>query len=307
MRRLIPGIVTNACLIVARSGRTVPPIVPTFGPDLASDLRDFIGVLALLHVHQLALARADESALLRAHPAGSFRLDLRAQLEEAVDERLRADGTAGDENVRGNERVRALDHRVRIVVRTAADRALPHRDDPFGFRHLLVQPAHGGAELQGDRAVQEEDVALPWGRAVNDPEPLDIVPRIRGRRHLDRATHDPEVQRPGGVPFRPVEELTDKARFKPLEDRSAGTPLHRGVDVLLDPLHEILRTEADDVRLLRALDHSIRTPERRPATRSWDARISGPLLTLPSRLRIPDSLPATTRGRSSMKRNPRSA
>src|SRR2546426_5099271 len=91
MRRLIPGIVTNACLIVARSGRTVPPIVPTFGPDLASDLRDFIGVLALLHVHQLALARADEAALLRAHPAGSFRLDLRAQLEEAVDERLRSE------------------------------------------------------------------------------------------------------------------------------------------------------------------------------------------------------------------------
>src|SRR5437899_8020906 len=267
MRRLIPGIVTNDCLLVARSGRTVPPIVPTFGPDLASDLRDFKGVLALLHVHQLALARADESALLRAHPAGSFRLDLRAQLEEAVDECLRTDETAGDEDVRGDERIRALDYRVRIVVRTAADRALPHRDDPFRFRHLLVQPAHGGAKLQGDRAVQEEDVALPWGRAVNDPEPLDVVPRIRGRRHLDRAAHDPEVQRPGGVPFRPVEELPDKARFESLEDRSAGTPFHRGVDVLLDPLHEILRAEADDVRLFRALNHPIRTPEMRPATR----------------------------------------
>src|SRR5256712_9932720 len=267
MRRLIPGIVTNACLIVASSGRTVPPTVPTFGPDLASDLGDFIGVFALLHIHQLALARADESALLRAHPAGPFRFDLRAELQEAVDQGFRPHGTAGDEDVRGHERVRALDHRVRVVVRTAADRALPHRDDPFGFRHLLVQPAHGGAELQGDRAVQEEDVALPWGRAVNDPEPLDIVPWIRGRRHLDRATHDPEVQRPGGVPFRPVEELPDKARFKPLEDRSAGTPFHRGVDVLLDPLHEILRAEADDVRLFRALNTPIRTPEMRPATR----------------------------------------
>src|SRR6266566_2805482 len=301
MRRLIPGIVTNACLIVASNGRTVPPTVPTFGPDLASDLRDFIGVLALLHVHQLALARADESALLRAHPAGPFCLDLRAQLEEAVDECLRTDGTAGDEDVRGDERVRALDDRVRVVVRTAADRALPHRDDPFGFRHLLVQPAHGGAEFQGDRAVQEEDVALPRGRAVDDPEPLDVVPRIRGRRHLDRAAHDTEVQRPGGVPFRPVEELPDEARFEPLEDGSARAPLHRGVDVLLDPLYEILRAEADDVRLFRALDHPIRTPEMRPATRF------GTLLTLPSRLRILDSLPATPCGRSSMKRTPRSA
>src|SRR5207245_6545884 len=129
---------------------------------------------------------------------------------------------------------------------TAADRGLPHRDDPFGFRHLLVQPAHGGAELQGDRAVQEEDVALPWGRPVNDPEPLDIVPRIRGRRHLDRATHDPEVQRPGGVPFRPVEELSDKACFEPLEEGAARTAFHRGVDVVLDPLYAIIRTVAYD-------------------------------------------------------------
>src|SRR3989442_1023397 len=307
MRRLIPGIVTKACLIVASSGRTVPPIVPTFGPDLASDLGDFIGVFALLHVHQLALARADEAALLRAHPAGPFRFDLRAQLEESVDECLRTDGTARDEDVRGHERVRALDHRVRVVVRTAADRALPHRDHPLGFRHLLVQPAHGGPELQGDRAVQEEDVALPRGRTVDHPEPLDVVPRIRGRRHFDRAAHDPEVQRPGGVPFRPVEELPDEAAFQSFEDGPAGTAFHRGVDVLLDPLYEILRAEADDVRLFRALDHPIRTPEMRPATRSLDARISGPLLTLPSRLRILDILRATGRGRSSMKRTPRSA
>src|SRR5712692_3618429 len=205
-------------------------------------------------------------------------IDLRAQLEESVDECLRTDGPAGDEDVRGHERVRALDHRVRVVVRTAANRALPHRDDPLGFRHLLVQPAHGGAELQGDRAVQEEDVALPRGRAVDDAEPLDVVPRIRGRRHLDRAAHDAEVQRPGGVPFRPVEELPDEATFESLEDGPAGTAFHRGVDVLLDPLYEVLRAEADDVRLFRALDHPIRTPEMWPATRSRDARISGPLL-----------------------------
>src|SRR5207245_9706159 len=97
-----------------------------------------------------------------------------------------------------------------------------------------------------DRAVQEEDVALPWGRTVDDPEPLDIVPRIRGRRHLDRAAHDPEVQRPCGVPFSPVEELSDKACFEPLEDGAARAALHRGVDVLLDPLYAIIRTVAYD-------------------------------------------------------------
>src|SRR5437899_12942256 len=105
MRRLMPGIVTNACLIVARSGRTVPPTVPTFGPALASDLGDFIRVLALLHVHQLALARADQAPLLRPHPAGPFRLDLRAELQEAVDQGFRSHRTAGDEDVRRHERV----------------------------------------------------------------------------------------------------------------------------------------------------------------------------------------------------------
>src|SRR6058998_4360807 len=304
MRRLIPGIVTNACLIVARSGRIVPPTVPTFGPALASDLGDFIRVLALLHVHQLALARADQAPLLRPHPAGPFRLDLRAELQEAVDQGFRPNGAARDEDVRRHERVGSFDHRVGVVVRTAADRTLAHRDDPLGFRHLLVEPPHGGAKLERNRTVQQEDVALPRRRAVDDSESLDIVPRIRGRRHLDRAAHDAEVQRPRGVPFRPVEELSDDARLEPFEDGAARSAFHRGVDVLLDPLDEILRAEADDVRLFRALDHLFRTPELWPETRSRMARISGSLLTLPSQVCIPDSLRATVRARSSMERTP---
>src|SRR2546427_128613 len=272
-----------------------------------SDLGDFIGVLALLHVHQLALARADQPPLLRPHPAGPFRLDLRAELQEAVDQGFRSHGTAGDEDVRGDERVGPLDHRVGVVVRTAADRTLPHRDDPLGFRHLLVEPAHRGAELERNRTVQEKDVALPRRRAVDDPESLDVVPRIRGRRHLDRAAHDAEVQRPRGVPLRPVEELPDETRLESSEDRPAGSAFHRSVDVLRDPLGGILRAETDDVRLLRALDHSIWTPEGWPAARSRNARISGSLLTLPSRLRIPDTLRAATSGRTSMKQTPRSA
>src|SRR5205809_5946340 len=109
MRRLIPGIVTNACLIVARSGRTVPPTVPTFGPALASDLGDFIGVLAFLHVHQLALTRADEAALLRQHPTRPLCLGLGAELQEAVDERFWPHGTAGDEGFCRREGVGSLD------------------------------------------------------------------------------------------------------------------------------------------------------------------------------------------------------
>src|SRR5947209_9662479 len=277
MRRLIPGIVTNACLIVARSGRTVPPIVPTFGPALASDLGDFIRVLALLHVHQLALARADEAPLLRPHPAGPFGLDLRTELQEAVDQGFRSHGTARDEDVRGYECVRSFDDGVGVVIGAATNRALAHGDDPLGFRHLLVQAAHRGTELQGDRTVQEEHVALPRGRPVNDAEPLDVVPRIRGRGHLDRAAHDAEHQRPGRVAFRPVEEFAHQARLEPLEDRPTRAAFHRGVDILPDPLDEILRPQADDVSLLRALDHPIRTPELRPANRSPTSRATTPM------------------------------
>src|SRR3989441_1712447 len=285
-RRLIPGIVTSACLIVARSGRTVPPTVPTLRRPLGSDLGDFIGVLALLHVHELALPRADEAALLRPDPTGALRLDLRAELQEAIDQRLRPYRAAGDEDVRRHERVRALHDGVRVVVRPAADRALAHRDDPFRLRHLFVQPADRGPELEGDRAVQQEDVALARGGPVDDAEPLDVVAGIGGRGHLDRTTHDAEVQRPRGVPLRPVEELPDEASFEAFEDRTARAALHRRIDVLLDPLHEIFGSEADDVRLLRSLNHPITTPVVSPASRSRAARISGSLLTLPSPFRI---------------------
>src|SRR3989454_9750759 len=163
MRRLMPGIVTNACLIVARSGRTVPPTVPTFGPALASDLGDFIRVLALLHVHQLALARADEAPLLRPHPAGPFRLDLRAELQEAVDQCFRPNGTARDEDVRRHERVGSCDHRVGVVVWSAADRTLTNRHDTLGCRHLIVHPPHGAAQLERDRTPQEDAVSYAGG------------------------------------------------------------------------------------------------------------------------------------------------
>src|SRR5437016_2170519 len=163
-RRLMPGMVTRVCLIVAMSGRTVPPIVPTLRRlDSASDLGDFIRVLALLHVHQLTFPRADEPALLRADPAAPLRLDLRAELEEPVNQGFRADRTAGDEDVRGDECVRTLHNAVRVVIRSSANRALAHRDDPLRLRHLLVQAADGRSQLQRNRAIQQEDVALPRG------------------------------------------------------------------------------------------------------------------------------------------------
>src|SRR3990172_1982959 len=260
--RFRTGIVTTACLRVIHRGRTTPPRVRTLrGPARsASDLGDFIRVLSLSHVHELPLPGAHEAALLRADPAGFLRPDLRAELEEAVDEGLGPDGAAGDEDVRRDERVGALHDAVRVVVGAATDRALSHRDDPLRLRHLLVQASDRGPELEGDGAIEEEYVDLTGARPVDDPEPLDVVPGGRGRRHLDRAAHDPEVEGPRRVPLRPVEELPDEAAFHLLKDLPARAALQGRVDVLRDPADKLLRLERVDVRLLRGLDHRYLTP-----------------------------------------------
>src|SRR5205809_7221624 len=109
----------SVCLIVAISGRTIPPTVPTFFRDSASDVGDFIGVLALVHVHQLAFPRADEAALLRPDPTAPLGLDLRAQFQETVAQRLRSDRATGDDEVRRDEGVGTLAAAVGVVVRPA--------------------------------------------------------------------------------------------------------------------------------------------------------------------------------------------
>src|SRR5206468_2682199 len=105
----------------------------------------------------------------------------------------------------------------------------------------------GRSELEGDRAVQEEDVALTGARAVDYPEPLRVVPRIARRRHLDRAAHDSEVEGPRRVPLRPVEEIAHDG----IEDPPDRALLQWDVDVAVDPLHKVLGLQADDVRLFR--------------------------------------------------------
>src|SRR5467141_3628296 len=284
-RRLMPGMVTSVCLIVAMSGRTVPPIVPTFRRrGSASDLGDFIRVLTLLHVHQLAFPRAHETALLRPDPATPLRFDLRAQFQEPVDQGLRPHRASGEEDVRGHERVRTFHDAVGVVIRPAANRALTHRNDPFRFRHLLVETSDRRAQLQRNRAIQQENIALPRGGAIDHAESLHIVPWIRGRGHLNRATHDAEVEGPSRVSFCPIEEFAHKATLERIEEGTTRPALDRRVDVLLDPLHEILRTEADDVGLFRTLNHPLRTSVLHRAGRSRSTRISGSLLTLRPRM-----------------------
>src|SRR5207249_6574796 len=107
------------------------------------------------------------------------------------------------------------------------------------------------SELEGDWAVQEEDVALTGARTVDHPEPLSVVAGVARRRQLDRAAHNPEREGPRRVPLRPVEEVAHDG----IEDPPDRALLQWDVDVAVDPLHEVLGLQADDVRLFRRLDH----------------------------------------------------
>src|SRR3990170_5453150 len=258
---------TSPCLRVTHSGRAIPrkrPTRPPFpgaaGPG-SPDLGDLIGVFAPLHVKDLAFARAHEPTLLRSHPSRLLGLDLLAELQESIDERLRPHRASGDEDVRGYERVRTLHDRVRLEVRPAADRAFPHRNLPLRVRHLLVEPPDRRPELQRNRTVQEEDVTLTRARSVDYAEPLDVIPRVARCRHLDRAAHDAEVQGPGRVPLRPVEEVSDDR----VEDPAERPLLERRVDVPVDPLHEVPRFQPYDVCVFSRLNHGVGPAARRPS------------------------------------------
>src|SRR6266568_3383878 len=149
--RLMIGVVWRVCFIVAFIGFQKEPrgrLWPT-GGSVGSDRFDFIRVLPA-ELRELPPRRIHEPALLRLDPAALLRLDLRAELQEPVDQRLGSHRASGNEDVCRDERVGALHDAVRVGVRAAADRALPHRDDPLRLRHLLEQAAHDGAELEGD-------------------------------------------------------------------------------------------------------------------------------------------------------------
>src|SRR5206468_12700546 len=116
-------------------GRRVPPRIPTFPPS--PDLGDLKRVFSLLHIHQLALSRADETPLLRPDQPRLLRLDLLAELEEAIDQRFGPHGAPRDADVRRHERVRTLHDRVRVIVRPPADRPLPLANTPLRPPHRL--------------------------------------------------------------------------------------------------------------------------------------------------------------------------
>src|SRR5688500_15304647 len=67
--------------------------------------------------------------------------DLFAEPEDPRGERFWTRRAARHVDIHGNDRVDALQGRVRVPELAAARCAVPHRDDPLRLGHLLVEPA----------------------------------------------------------------------------------------------------------------------------------------------------------------------
>ena len=118
-------------------------------------------------------------------------LDHRAQLQDAVHQRLGPGRAAGHVDVDRHELVGRHD---RVVVEDAhRRRAGAHRDRVLRLEHLVVDAPHDRGHLDRDAARQDEQVGLAGGGAEGlEAEARDVDARGDDRHHLDRAAGQAE-------------------------------------------------------------------------------------------------------------------
>src|SRR3954452_12996142 len=143
--------------------------------------------------------------------------DLRAQLQDAVDERLGAGWAAGDMDVDRHELVGRDD---RVVVEDAhRARAGAHRERVLRLEHLVVDAPDDRGHLDADAARQDDHVGLARGGAERlEAEARDVQARGDDRHHLDRAAGEAERQREDRVAATPRDGLVERRRDDPLLD-----------------------------------------------------------------------------------------
>src|SRR5215203_2264944 len=111
-------------------------------------------------------------------------------------------------HVDGYHPVRAHQHGVTVKERTAGDSAGPHRYDPLGLGHLLVEAGHALGHLGRDGARDDHDVGLPRrGCEETRAESVEVVVGHTRRHHLDGAAGQAELQRPERILAGPIEEF----------------------------------------------------------------------------------------------------
>src|SRR6476620_9460414 len=143
--------------------------------------------------------------------------DLRPQLEDAVDERLRPGRATGDVHVDRHELVGRDD---RVVVEDAhRARAGAHRERELRLEHLVVDAPDDRRHLDADAPRQDDHVGLAGGCAERlEAEAPDVHARPDHAHHLDRAAGEAEREREHRVAPRPRDRLVERRREDALLD-----------------------------------------------------------------------------------------
>ena len=129
-------------------------------------------------------------------------LHLVVQLEDRVDQHLRARRAAGQVHVDGHDVVDALHDRV-VVEHAAAAGAHAHREHPLGLGHLVVDLAQHRGHLLADPAGHDHQVGLARAGAEDlHAEAGEVVLRAAGGHHLDGAAGQAEGRRPERLALR---------------------------------------------------------------------------------------------------------
>src|SRR4051794_11166333 len=141
--------------------------------------------------------------------------DLRAQLEDPVDERLGPRRATRDVDVDRHELVGRHDG---VVVEDAhRARAGAHREGVLRLEHLVVDAPDDRRHLDADPARQDDHVGLAGGGAEGlEAEARDVHARPDHAHHLDRAAGQAEREREDRVASRPRDRLVERGRDDPL-------------------------------------------------------------------------------------------
>ena len=164
----------------------------------------------------------------------SLAVDLLLQHDQAIQERLRRGRATGNIDIDRNILVDARNDVIAFFERPAAGGAGTHRDDVFGFGHLVVEPGDHRHHRLGDRARDDHQIGLP-GRAAENlgAKPGDVEPARCRADHLDRAAGQPETQRPERrAPSPVVDRVDDPQKLVPVGDQNVllELPLENRID-----------------------------------------------------------------------------
>src|SRR5258706_1630962 len=131
--------------------------------------------------------------------------DLFAKSQDSFGERLGTRRAPWHVHIDRDHGVDALQRRIAVPELAAARGAVPHRDDPLGLGHLLVQATEARGHLVGHRPRDDHHVRLTGARAEDlRAEAREVVVLAGSRHHLDGAARESVTERPGTARPSPV-------------------------------------------------------------------------------------------------------